>query len=132
MSTQASPPLPPQPTVKRTEDFVSRYANNVRFESTVFDLKVLFGQTDLSEAPKEIILQHTAVTFPWADVKLAIYYLTTNLIAHEYENGKVHLPPSQVPPELPPLAPEFAKNPLAQEAHKAIAKYREEFIAANR
>src|SRR5712691_11009839 len=131
MSTQAGAPAPQQPTFKRSDDFVSRYANHVRFEATVFDLKVLFGQTDLSEAPKETVFQHTAVTIPWPEVKLAIYYLTSQLIAHERENGKVLVPPSQIPPELPPLPPEFEKNRIALEIREAVEKYRKEFLAAN-
>jgi hypothetical protein len=119
----------PRLTLERTPDFVSRYANHVRFESTVFDLKVVFGQTDLSNPPHEVVFQHTAMTIPWADAKLILYYLTVQLIFQEADNGTVVVPPNQAPAPLPPLPPHLKNNEAAQRAHETAAKYRESFLA---
>lgn len=120
----------PTPKLERVEDFVERYANNARFESTVFDLKVVFGEVDISTG-QEVIKQHTGVTLPWQVIKLAIYYLQVNLMAHEAQNGNVLIPPSQLPPPFPPpTAAEQAKVPRAKELFEAINRYREEFLKA--
>ena len=37
-------PAPPSIPIKRIEDFVSRYANNVNLEISVWDLKLLFSE----------------------------------------------------------------------------------------
>src|ERR1700683_1193430 len=92
---------PSVPAVQ-TEDFRSRYANNARFEATVFDLKILFGETDLKTG-SEIVQQHTAVTIPWALVKVLIYWLQVNFEVTEATVGKVAIPPTQIPPPPVPL-----------------------------
>ena len=118
----------PTPKLERVENFVERYANNARFESTVFDLKVVFGEVDISTG-QEVIKQHTGVTLPWQVIKLAIYYLQVNLMAHEAQNGKVLIPRSQLPPPFPPpTAEEQGKVLRAKELFEAINRYREEFL----
>ena len=44
----------------RSRDFVERYANNVRFESTFWDLKVLLGYWDQSIQTPDFVV-HTAM-----------------------------------------------------------------------
>jgi len=120
-----TPALPP--TVRRP-DFASNYANNARFESTVYDLKVIFGQSELSSG-SEIVDQHTAVTLPWPFVKVFLYYLQVQLIAQEVQNGPVVIPPSQIPPPFEPPA-EYANDPGVQRGREAINRFREQFIAS--
>lgn len=120
-----NPALPP--TVRRP-DFASNYANNARFESTVYDLRVIFGQSDLSSG-SETIDQHTAVTLPWPFVKVLLYYLQVQLIGQETQNGPVVIPPSQIPQPFEPPA-EYASDPVVQRGREAINKFREQFIAA--
>jgi hypothetical protein len=120
---------PTPPTFERDEDFLSEYANSARFESTVYDLKIIFGQTDLGSG-SEIIRQHTGITIPWALVKIMLYFLQINLMFHEAHNGKVLIPPTQIPapfPESPP--PEAASDPVALKALEAAKEFREEFLA---
>ncbi|HEX3682672.1 MAG TPA: hypothetical protein VHU83_09005 [Bryobacteraceae bacterium] len=93
----AKPKVIPQ---RRTENFTARYVNNFKFENTVFDLKILFGQTALI-GDEEISEQHTALTLPWSAIKLLVYRLQANLILHEAINGQVIVPPTQMPP-VPP------------------------------
>ena len=110
--------------IERSEDFIDGYANNVRFEPTVYDLKIVFGETDLGSG-KEVTVQHMSVTLPWALVKLALFFLEVNVTVHELENGKITIPPNQIPP--PPPLPQ-GDNPTAVKAHEIIGKIREEFL----
>lgn len=122
---------PPPPSVKRREDFISRYANNARFETTVFDLKILFGQSE-QESGTEVIEQHTAITVPWPVVKLAIYYLQVQLTVHQITNeNRVAIPPNQIPPPFPQtLPPELENDPHTAEVRQAVIKLREQFLAS--
>jgi len=123
---EAAPkPIP----VEREAEFIERYANNVRYESTVYDLKLIFGQSDLGTGA-ELIRQHSAVTIPWALVKLMVYYLRTNVGVHELYNGKVLLPPQQIPfPFPPPTAEVAAADPKSQQAFVLVKELRDEFLS---
>jgi hypothetical protein len=125
----ATSPTTPKISFEHTDDFRSRYANNARFESTVWDLKVVLGETDLSTGT-EVVRQHTAITMPWSLVKVAIYYLQVNLAIHEVYNGKVSVPPTQMPPSPPPIPPEQAKDPASAEVKDLVTKIRADFIAS--
>jgi hypothetical protein len=111
--------------LQKTADFVSRYANHIRFEPTVFDLKIIFGESDVSSTPHETVFQHTAITVTWAEAKLALWYLLVQLIVQESENGAIIIPPKQIPQELPPLASPLQRNESAKRAHDIVKKYRE-------
>jgi len=131
----AKPKADPTPPAKKnstplnehTEDFFSAYANNIRFESTVYDLKLVFGETDLSSGI-EVTKQHTAITLPWALVKVALYFIEVNLLIHELANGKVTVPPNQIPPPATAVPPEMADDPNAAKAREIVTKLRQEFI----
>lgn len=86
------------------EEAVPVYANNVRFEMTAWDLRVLFGQlasTTISGEPG--VDWHTDVTIPWIQAKLMHFYLGVNLALYETENGTIKIPTSVLPPKyLPP------------------------------
>ena len=116
----------------RTPDFVSRYSNNLRFETYASDLKMLFGQSDMASG-SEVVEQHTAMTIPWAQAKLAIYYLQAQIILYEGQTGKpVAVHPISIPLPLPdaPAADEVEKYPNAQETLDKLRQHREEFIAS--
>src|SRR5712671_4562050 len=80
-----------------TEDFLRDYANNVMFEPSFWDLKMIFGQLDQQEMPATVV-QHTEMTVPWATAKLMSYFLQVFLAIHESDNGKIKLPPNVLPP----------------------------------
>ena len=120
----------PQMVARREDNFFSRYANNILYESTVYDLKLIFGQSDLSEGT-EIVKQHSAITIPWSLIKLAIYFLEINLAIHELYNGRVTIPPQQIPIPFPRPEPETAAtDPKAEIASETANRIRDEFLAS--
>jgi hypothetical protein len=98
---QDIPQTPSPLDFKRDDDFVSLYANNVRFEPNVWDLKMVFGELDQSTGTT-IVDQHTAISVSWRQAKLLAYYVGVNLIIHEADNGPVYLPPSVIPAPFDP------------------------------
>lgn len=114
---------------RRDEDFVSLYANNVQFEMSVWDLKLIFGQLDQREG-KAAIEQHTSVTVPWFQAKLMSFFLQANVIAYEAEHGRIRIPAAVIPPDLPPLPPEQENNPQAQAVRERIRQLREQLISS--
>ncbi len=90
-----------QIAVKKTDDFESFYANNVRFESSAWDLKLLFGQLNQADSePGQILVdQHTAVSMSWPEVKVFAFYLLFQIAAYQAENGTaIFLPQAVIPP----------------------------------
>jgi hypothetical protein len=113
------------------EDFATRYANNAYFESTIWDMKIMFGQTDVTQG-QNVIIQHTAITLPWPYLKIFSYVLQTQIAAQEAEFGHISVPQNILTPPLEVLPEEIAKtvkHPKEQVA--AIQKIWKEFIAAN-
>jgi hypothetical protein len=127
--SEDSLPKPAAAAFKHTEDFSEAYANNVRFESTVLDLKMIFGQSDQGTG-REIIEQHTAVTIPWPLVKTFIYFLALNLIGHESQNGPINIPTIHVPPAIVPPTEEERKQLMNSDAlYERLKDFREAFLS---
>jgi hypothetical protein len=106
----------------------SVYANNSRFESSVWDLRVLFGQLE-QHTGKEVIDWHTAVTLPWMQVKILIYYLRVNLAVHELASGPLWVHPNVTPQKpQPPPAEVVESNPLAPQTYEAVLKIHSEMF----
>jgi len=82
----------PKPATERikSSDFTARYANNVYLESSAWDLKLVLGQLDQSSG--ETIVQHTAVTMPWPQVKMLAYLLQVHIAMHENRLARVAVP----------------------------------------
>ncbi|HEY4903110.1 MAG TPA: hypothetical protein VIH89_06525 [Candidatus Sulfotelmatobacter sp.] len=126
---ELAPPDAPPPVLEREPDFTSKYANNVRFHSTVHDLTLIFGQSDVTSG-SEVVRQHTAITIPWSVLKLALYYAAVNVAVHEVYNGIIPVPPQQKPPRFPePTAEMLAENPKSQQAADAANKIWEDFTS---
>lgn len=123
-------PNKPALSLERKDDFESRYANVTRYESNVFDLKVLFGEIDLGQTGKEIHRLHTGMTIPWSLVKLVIFYLNVNLILHEAQNGKVNIAPSQIPPRPPENVMGGQETETSRRASEAVQKLYADFMAS--
>lgn len=117
------------PKVERTPDFRSFYANSAVFEGSAWDLKILFGQLDQSVQPMEV-KQNLAVTIPWAQAKLALYWLRVHVEAMELQlSSKIPIRKDLLPPEPPELTSEQENDPQAKQLHDLIVKIREEFMA---
>ena len=117
MAEQTPPPAPLE--FRRAGDFVSLYANNVQFETSLWDLKLIFGLLNQHEG-KEVIQQHTSVNIPWLQAKLGSLYLQMILVAYEISNGKISIPP-QLLPQVPPLG-DNVTDPRAIEVIEAWRK----------
>lgn len=116
---------------KKSEDFAEIYANNIRFEISSWDLKMILGVLDQSQQPN-VVEQHTAVILPWRQVLLTAYYLTINLMIQQAQEGqRLHLPPS-----IMPAKPNInLDDPAVDETTKRLAVYvnwiHEQFFGAN-
>jgi hypothetical protein len=121
--------LVPAATFQRTANCINSYANNVRYEQTMHDLTIVFGQSDLSTGT-EVVKQNIAVTVPWSVAKLALYYLELNLKFFELYNGQINIPASQIPPPFPePTQDTLKTDPNAMKAFEIANKLREQFIS---
>src|ERR1700733_9457104 len=89
-------PLKPDADIELDSD----YANNVFFEPSIWDLKLIFGEFS---GRADAVDWHTSITLPWAQAKLLHYYLGLNISIHELANRSAIEIPAQMLPTLPPL-----------------------------
>jgi hypothetical protein len=94
---------------RRNPDFAQTYANNVRFEQSAWDLRLLFGVLDQSEEPPTIV-QQTAVNIPWAQAKHMLYFLYVNILAQEHLNGPILVPRGTNPPSIQSVLGNLAED----------------------
>lgn len=105
-------------TIRRVEDFASLYANNIRYETSAWDLKLIFGQLDQGDGPdKSFIEQHTAMSMAWPTARIMAYFLTANCAMQEFQNGAIQIPASVLPPR-----PDFSAEAWSS-ADKAMVDY---------
>jgi hypothetical protein len=113
---------------RRSAEFTTLYANNVQFESSVWDLKLIFGELDQSANPHSVE-QHTAVILPWQQAILTAYYLIVNAMIHEAGDGKVPLPPRIIPVRPDPADP--ALDQIAKKVFTHLAWIHDQFFGPN-
>jgi hypothetical protein len=122
-------PVVPDASFELAAEVYEAYANNVYYESSSWDLKLIFGQLDQTGGKVKVV-QHSAITVPWAQAKLMVYWLKGQIEAHELVNGKIHVPPPVIPPPLPPMTEEIKKSdPNAEAVYGIFDRLRTEFIA---
>jgi hypothetical protein len=126
-------PQLPQPRYEIGEDFFEAYANNIYYEASSWDLRLIFGQIDqrdqLTHGLK--IVQHSAITIPWPMAKLLHFWLKGQIEAHELTNGKIHVPPNVIPPKLPEPSKELISlDSNAAAVYAIFNRIRDEFIAS--
>jgi len=122
--------LVPQVPFELADEVYEAYTNNIYYEASSWDLKLIFGQLDQGGG-KTRIVQHSAITMPWPLAKLMVYWLRGQIEAHELANGKIHIPPPVIPPALPPVTEEIKKLDVNAEAVFAIFnRLREEFLSS--
>lgn len=126
-----TPPAPQGLEYRPTDDFIARYANNVFFEPSLYDLKIVFGQSDLKAGPL-VVSQHTAITMSWPQVKVMLYFLRSQLAGYEIAHGRVVLEPGIVtpPPDRPPKFPNVSQD-LVDKVWSVGKTMYDEFIKEN-
>jgi hypothetical protein len=100
-------------------DYVSRYANYSYLESSLWDLKIHFGQTDVELGNTVPI--NTKMTLSWPQVKVLHYFLSVHLSGYEAEHGRIKIPsgiirtaPSSVPSAMQIYEKFMEENPEAK------------------
>jgi len=107
-------------------DIEVAYANNILIQSSVWDLKTVFGEYDNT---KNSVDWHTSVTMPWPTAALLAYYLQVNLIIFAQYNHAVKVPISFLPPLPPaPSSELIEKDPHAKIVYERIAKLHASFL----
>ena len=112
----------------RSEEFVSLYANNVRFESSVWDFKLVFGELEQGKGDA-FVEQHTAITLSWPQAKVLAYFLTINTMIHQSQNGHVHIPDSVKPLRPDPAGTE--NDPAGKTVVQYLAWIHDQFFGAD-
>jgi hypothetical protein len=102
---------------RRSDDFVQRYANNTFFEGSVWDLKIIFGELDQKLGPN-VVMQHTALTLPWAQAKILSHFLRVHLAGYEAEHGRIEIP-KNILNEISPALPENTDPHIWEAVYKA-------------
>lgn len=117
---------------KRLPDdkFFEGYANNVLLESNAWDLRLIFGKIDLAKGANTVV-QHSAMTLPWSQIKVGIYFLQYHLAVHEIINGKVNVPKGVISPPVPPTEDEEKEDPRTRKAFEALKELFRQFSEAN-
>jgi hypothetical protein len=116
MEEEATTTTKSQP--KGSTSLTSLYANNVRFEPTFWDLKLVFSQLDASDQDAIIIQPHTAISLAWAEAKVAAFLLLLQVEAYEADNGRIHLAPRVIP-----RRPDSSDPSISGAAAKKLLEY---------
>ena len=131
MTDAATQSPTPQQVVERAPNFTTFYANNIYFESTAWDMKITFGHVD--QATGTVVIKHDcAVTIPWPQAKLALFWLRLHVETAEAEVGvKIPIRKDLIPAELPEEFPEPAQksDPKMKIFREIYNKLRAEFLA---
>jgi hypothetical protein len=75
-------------------DLVKYYANNVRFDSTAFDLTMMFGQVaeSLPDNSANYVDQKVEIKLSWLQAKVMAIFLSINVAAQEEKLGAIQVP----------------------------------------
>jgi hypothetical protein len=127
--TDAQATTTPPTQFERTEHFIASYANSIIFEPSGWDLKLIFGQLD-QVSSTTLVKQHLAVTIPWPQAKLALFWLRLQVeVAEIQARAKIPIRQDLLPPELPPLTSEEKNDPATSEFYELYHNIREQFLA---
>ena len=123
MDEQKSQPKPL--SFSRVPSFFELYANNVNFESNVWDLNIIFSLLDqVPGAPP--FKQLGSVHIPWAQAKIMAYYLLMNIASQETSHGKIVIPAPVAPPPADGLLKDFPDDEKAKALVERINRMRAE------
>jgi hypothetical protein len=112
---------------QRIDGFSELYANNLLFEASVWDLKLIFGVLDQTTTPNTI-REHASINIPWAQVKLMTHFLKVNLLIHERDHGKVNIPTALIPEPLEKFLTDWETQPGGKELIEKTRQSRNELL----
>jgi hypothetical protein len=121
----------PKESFRRSEDFASLYANNIRLEPSVWDLKLIFGLLDLSTPGEVTVEQHSAISMAWSEAKVMTFYLLVHLTAHQADNGPIQVPFPVIPPRPSSSDPTITGGLPARKAVEYMAWIHEQLFGTN-
>ncbi|MGO9262583.1 MAG: DUF3467 domain-containing protein [Bryobacteraceae bacterium] len=101
MAEQETQPVADE--IIRSDRFVSAYANNVKFELSIWDVKILFGEV-LKYGSPSVVQQHAVMTVPWLQAKAMALFLSINVASHEEIDGPIRIPGVLLGPALQSFA----------------------------
>jgi hypothetical protein len=83
----------PSDEYRKLPDFVKYYSNNVRFETSAWDILMTFGEL-AGNRPEggSLVDQKVAVRMSWAQAKVMAIFLAINVSTHEETLGVERLP----------------------------------------
>jgi hypothetical protein len=105
---------------------ISVYANNLHYESSAWDLKITFGQVDQSSG-SIVVKPNVAVTIPWAQAKLTLYWLRIQVEIMEMQTGKIPIRADLLPPDNTPTE-EQENDPEMKKFFEMYKRVRDEFM----
>src|SRR5687767_12192888 len=105
----------------KARDFTERYANNVRFENNIWDMRLLFGNLDQTEG-RNTVTHHTTMSLSWPQAKLMLFYFYANLAFQERWQGKINVPETMIP--IPMDRSTFSDMPGSKEFVERVEKFR--------
>ena len=117
---------------EKADNFKDSYANNVLLQSSLWDIRLIFGNLD-QQISMNTVVQYESVTLPWAQAKVLHYFLGMHLASHEINNGRIQIPPGIIGPisEHPPAEVVKLAPPKMEEVHEALKKIYQDFISEN-
>ena len=113
-----------QPNYSKAAGYFELYANNVFFETNVWDLNLVFGLLD-QEQSMPPFKRLGSVHVPWQQAKIMAYYLMINIAWQERTYGPINVPESVRPAPFE----DFAKTLPDNETTKALIKRAQELRA---
>ena len=111
--------------ILKDDEFQDFFANNTLLHSSLWDLRILFGQVDQTLEGGAAVYK-ASVSIPWPQVKVFVYFLRLHLSGYEARNGRIRIPPG--------IIPEWPSEPQHGEPNdewKVLRQVWESFIAEN-
>lgn len=84
--------LPTFEFVEPEDGLVFVYANQVQLTGSLWDLRMVFGESLGFDGTKVTIEQRASITLAWPQVKVLCQLLAANIKQYESRNGEIKIP----------------------------------------
>lgn len=127
-------PTPSRPPLKwvRTEQFDEKHANNVRVDSSVWGVSLMFGTLDQGSPDPDLyppsVKFHTHVSMPWVQAKIMLYHMYMTMMFHDVSETQVVVPDAVLPAKLIDLIPEIKDRSMGPQLLELDAKIRKDLF----